>query len=67
MLGKNIRRYRKLAGMTQQVLANKIKKERSVIARYELGNIHMTVGTLVDIARALKVTPLDLINGRRPK
>jgi len=37
-IAKEIRRIRKAAGLTQKELAKKIKRDRSMVAHYELGD-----------------------------
>lgn len=45
-LGENIRKYRKLRGMTQKELAEKINKSESAVRNYELGNRMPDLNTL---------------------
>ena len=59
-LGSNIRAIREKRG-TQQDLANTINKDRSVIARYERGEVDIPVTVLFDIAKALKVSAAKLV------
>lgn len=62
-IGRNIKRYRKGRGLTQELLAKKIgpKTERGTISNYETGKSpNMTVETLNALANALKVKPQDL-------
>ena len=39
-VGKQIRIYRKLSGLSQEDLAAKIFKSKSIISKYELGVSH---------------------------
>lgn len=47
--------------MTQEALASKISLSRTSVINIEKGRQQLLVHTLVDIARALHVTPADLI------
>ena len=53
-IGSNILKLRKLRGVTQAQLAKKIKKDRSVIARYERGDVKVSVDVVLSIANALR-------------
>lgn len=55
MLGDKIREARKKASLTQAELAEKIGVKRSVISKYETGNISPTYETISKIAEALHV------------
>lgn len=54
-LGKNIRKYRKLKNYTQAMLAEKINKHESTIARIEIGTINSSTIILCEISKALDV------------
>ncbi|HFC9192617.1 TPA: helix-turn-helix transcriptional regulator [Enterococcus faecium] len=56
-LGLKISYYRKLKGMTQEQLAEKLDKNLSFIGAVEAPNINRTVslGTLFDIAEILEI------------
>jgi transcriptional regulator with XRE-family HTH domain len=58
-LGLKISFYRKLKGMTQEVLAEKIGKETATLGAVEAPNINRTISldTLFDIAEVLEVAP----------
>jgi transcriptional regulator with XRE-family HTH domain len=61
-IGKNIKEYRKLRGMTQKELANLIgKKHYKSIAKYESGETSINIDTLVDISKALDVHIINLL------
>ncbi len=56
-LGLKINYYRKLRGLTQEQLAEKIEKDTSFLGAVEAPNVNRTVSldTLFDIAKALDV------------
>ena len=58
-LGLKISYYRKMKGMTQEQLAEKIDKNLAFIGAVEAPNVNRTVSldTLFDIAEALEVPP----------
>lgn len=56
-MGANIKTYRKLQHMTQQELANKIRKSMACISKYEKGEIAIDLYTLYEIAEALGIPP----------
>ena len=59
MIGLKISYYRKLRGLTQEELAEKIDKNLAFIGAVEAPNVNRTVSldTLFDIAEALNVAP----------
>lgn len=61
-LGKNIKRYRKLAGFTQETLAFKIGKHQTYIGKLELGKGNPSVKLLFCITRALNIKLSDLFD-----
>ena len=58
-IGLKISYYRKMKGMTQEQLAEKIEKNLAFIGAVEAPNVNRTVSldTLFDIAEALEVPP----------
>jgi transcriptional regulator with XRE-family HTH domain len=57
-----IREARLRAGLSQQELANKSSKDRTVIARWEQGLVAPSIDTLVVLVRACGFDiPLDLV------
>ena len=60
-LGKNIQRLRKVAGLTQEKLAGKIKMSRAYIGYIEQGRNAPSLEALEKIARALKTTVSALL------
>lgn len=57
----NIRKYRKMKGMTLQELGDKVGMTRSAISKYELDRIPIKNNVLEKIAQALNVSPLTLM------
>lgn len=60
-LGKNIKKYRKEKGITQEDLAKKCDLSKNGLWNYENGKREPNIDTLNKIARALDVTIHDLI------
>lgn len=52
-LGEQIKRLRNSRGITQEELADRIGKGKSVIAKYERGNVNLRIGVLAQVAQAL--------------
>lgn len=68
MVGRNVRRLRTAAGLSQADLAIKMGVDRSYISGLELGERNPTVVTLWHVAQALEVkVGLLLHDGRRTK
>lgn len=63
-LGLKIAYYRKLKGLTQEQLAERIHKNDAFIGHVEAPNISKTVSldTLFDIAKALEVPAYKFLN-----
>ena len=61
LLGENVRRYRKLKGMTQEQLAANAGMERSYVSDLERGTRNPSVQALGRLADALKVEPHMLL------
>src|SRR4030042_2027433 len=60
-VGETLVRYRKLRGLTQAQLAEKVGVTRYLIAHCEKGRTHLTDELIVRLATALRVTPDDLL------
>lgn len=52
---------RKRAGLTQQQVAKELACHVTRVSHLESGRSDLRVGTLLDVARALKVSPRDLL------
>jgi transcriptional regulator with XRE-family HTH domain len=61
LLGANVRRYRKQAGMSQEELSLESGMKRSYVSDLERGTRNPTVRALGRLAEALKVEPHVLI------
>ncbi len=64
MIGLNIAYYRKLKGMTQLQLAERIGISRTHMSNIEAPNMHTSISleTLLDIADALEIPVTSLLN-----
>lgn len=61
-IGKRIQNRRIELGLSVDELANKMGKNRATVYRYEGDGIkNMSVGVLEEIAKALELTPADLL------
>lgn len=60
-IGKRIRKYRKIKGLTQQELARIIDVDRSYIGHIEQGNKSPGLETVISIANALEITSDELL------
>lgn len=60
-LGQKIKAARKAAGMTQRQLATKLNKSFSTIQKYENGVVEPPLSCVPEIARAIGITPLELM------
>ncbi|MGD0189088.1 MAG: helix-turn-helix transcriptional regulator [Roseiarcus sp.] len=56
-----LRRARKDAGLTQQALADKLRRPQSFVAKYENGERRIDVIEFVALARAFGVAPMALL------
>jgi transcriptional regulator with XRE-family HTH domain len=61
LLGANVRRYRKLAGMSQEELALESGLKRSYVSDLERGTRNPTVKALGRLAEALGIEPAELL------
>ena len=60
-IGKNIKDYRKLRGMSQRELAGKIKFGKQAVSQYERNIRTPSIKTLEDISKALDVHIINLL------
>lgn len=63
VLGQNIRKARKAAGLTQQVAAVRAGTRQGSLSEIELGKRGVSVGMLTHIASALNTTISQLTEG----
>ena len=61
--GENLKYERKIAGLTQQQLADKMGIKQQQLSRWERDEIEPAVSSIVAIAKALDVSYDDLFNG----
>ena len=59
-LGKNIKRYRESAKITQQMLADKVGKSLNFIGKIEVNHSRPSLDTVIDIAAALDISVSEL-------
>jgi transcriptional regulator with XRE-family HTH domain len=65
LLGKNVRHYRKLRGMTQEQLALEVEMERSYVSDLERGVRNPSVKALGRLAEALGIEPHLLLTNEQ--
>lgn len=65
VIGANIRRLRKAAGLSQEALAAEAGIDMRYLGGIERGQENPTVGVLAGIAKALKVQPSVLLADNR--
>ena len=61
LFGRNVRRARKRAGMSQAALATKVGVDRAHMSLMERGLQNVTLLTLWHVAQALDVEPAELL------
>ena len=61
VVGEAIRNYRKQAGLTQEKLAEKADLHHNFIGEVERGNMEISLGSMLKIAKALNVRVRDLV------
>lgn len=52
---------RKTAGLTQQQLANRLRKPQSFVSKYETGERRLDIPEFIHLSRSLNVDPAELI------
>lgn len=62
VVGETIRTHRKRVGLTQEKLAEKADLHHNFIGEVERGNMEISVGSLMKIAKALGVRVRDLVS-----
>lgn len=66
-LGRQVRMYRRLAGMTQDDLCETCGIFRTYLSRIENGIANPTLTVLVALSVTLKVKPWELLLERKPR
>ena len=61
LVGRNVRHYRKAAGISQEELAARARLDRTYVSGVERGIRNPTVLVLQDIAAALGIRAMDLL------
>ena len=67
LVGENVRRTRKLRGLTQEQFAEKSGFSQQYLSSLENGKRNPSVITLYEIAVALEVQPSDLLRPRQSR
>jgi transcriptional regulator with XRE-family HTH domain len=63
LFGKNLRRVRSQASLTQMLLAERAHLDHAVISRLESGRQEPRLKTILRLAAALEVSTSDLLEG----
>lgn len=66
VLGKNVRRFRVQAGLSQEAVAERMGVDRAHVSSMERGQQNVTLLTLWHLSQALGVKPVDLMNEAFP-
>jgi len=66
LVGENLRRLRKAAGLSQEDLAHEAAIDRRHVGRIEGGGVNVTVDIIQKLAAALKVKPAALLDLESP-
>ena len=61
IVGETIRAFRKRAGFTQEKLAERADLHHNFIGEVERGNMEISLGSLLKIAKALGIRGRDLL------
>jgi transcriptional regulator with XRE-family HTH domain len=61
ILSQNLRRLRKLAGLSQEALAEKAGMHRTYVGSVERGERNVSLDQIAKLARALGVSPSQLL------
>lgn len=67
LVGSRIRMFRRLKNLSQEELAARIYKSKSIISKYELGQAALDIDTLFAIASVLEIDASDLLNIQVPR
>ena len=61
MIGKNLKYYRLMAGLSQEQLANKLCISKMTISNYEKNKREADSDTIIKLADALKIKAINLL------
>lgn len=61
VVGKNLKKYRKVAGLTQESIAEKTNLTIEYLSKLENGAYNARVSTIIDICKAISITPTLLL------
>lgn len=61
-IGERIRKYRKIKGLSQEVLAEKVKISLTHMSHIETGNTKLSLSVIVELAQALEIQVDDLLS-----
>ncbi len=64
LFGLNLRRYRIAAAMSQEALAAEMGVDRAHVSSMERGQQNVTLLTLAQVAKALNIEPMALLDFR---
>ncbi len=63
-LGLNIAYYRKLCGLTQEQLAEKLDLDRTTVSKIELASVGVSLDVLFEMAEVFDINPEKLFEIR---
>ena len=66
LFGRNLRRLREAAGLTQEALAVAAERDITYISGIERGLRHPSVLTILALGQALRVPTTELLEGLKP-
>jgi transcriptional regulator with XRE-family HTH domain len=61
VFGKNVRRFRTQAQLSQEELGARLDADQAYVSRLEAGQVNVTIDTLAAVAKALSVSPAALL------
>lgn len=64
-LGLNIAYYRKLCGMTQEQLAEKLDLDRTTVSKIELATVGVSLDVIFEMAEVFEIPPEKLLEMRQ--
>lgn len=63
-LGLNIAYYRKLCGLTQEQLAERLDLDRTTVSKIELATVGVSLDVIFEMAEVFDITPEKLLEIR---